>query len=189
MSDWYAFTWQALAWLCEGIEMIDRSAFTWQAFATLLAVVGATVVGWRQVGIAKLQAEISARQAKIAETNLRIQLLDRRSDCVNRMRDIHGEWLQDSQLSDESRAIFRQLLFDSELLYSKSVVAEIEKAVGGVFGSKIWANRSRQYGEQGQEERANAMREKSFAEEDKVMEVMPELLNKLKAQTRVEDWD
>jgi hypothetical protein len=45
---------------------ISMDSFTWQVAATFCAAAGAVAVGWRQVGIARLQADISKSSMEIA---------------------------------------------------------------------------------------------------------------------------
>ena len=157
----------------------------WQAWATLatgiLAVGAAMWVGRRQL-------EIQKQQTKLAETNLRIQLLEQRSKCISQMREVVSEWSREARLSPESMTKFQFAFQEAELLFSKATAAEMETAMNGLFWTEHWQRRSRQYHELGKETKASETLEKSFLEDDKVFEIMPVLLNKLKDESRVSDW-
>ena len=159
--------------------------FTWEAFATLLTglavVLGATVVGLRQT-------RILSRQIRLSETNLRIELLDRRANCISKMREIVSEWTRDARLSPESWSKFQAAFFDAELLFSKQLVAEMDQALGSLFWKEHWERRARDYFDRGNEEKANQKLEDSFREDDKVFAVMPQLLLKMNGESRTVDW-
>lgn len=69
-------------------------SFTWEAFATLFtgvaAVVGATVIGWRQSQIMAKQTAISEKQAEIEKLNHRSEQFDRRM----KVYETAVEWLR-----------------------------------------------------------------------------------------------
>ena len=160
--------------------------FSWEAFATLLtglaAVGGATIIG-------SMQTRILSRQLRFAETNLRIGLLDRRANCISRMREVVAEWTRDARLSPESWSKFQSAFFDAELLFSKQLVAEMDQALGSLFWKEHWERRAQDYFNRGNEEKGRQKLEDSFVEDDKVFAVMPQLLAKMNAESRTADWD
>lgn len=62
---------------------------SWEAAATFVAVVGASVVGWRQVGIARQQANIQAEQAAIDARLASIEELKLRSEQFDRRMSVY----------------------------------------------------------------------------------------------------
>lgn len=64
----------------------------------------------------------------------------------------------------------------------------MEEALGGLFWTEHWQKRSSYYYKQGKDDKATEFLEKSFAEDDKVFQIMPKLLEKLKNESRVSDW-
>ena len=166
--------------------------FPWEALATLLtglmAVVGAVIVGRRQLLISDKQTEILDRQTRLQETSIRVDLLDRREACVDMLREIVQEWSQNSTLSDEKWKLFHNLLQRAQLLYPQALVQEIIAAVDGLFWEKHWLARAQQYREKGDEATGMEKMDQSFEEGDKVMRIMPTLLDKLIAHSRVADW-
>jgi hypothetical protein len=182
-----------LSSFCAAVEWLPIS---WEAIATFatggLAVIGATVVGWRQGTISKttrdLQKQIADDDLKIRQQSLRIELLDQRSKCVSAMREIVGNWNRDMSLSDDNSQKFQTLLWDAQLLFPPEVVAKIKQAVEGTFWSDVWAKRSQYYHKIGDAERGKAKLEQSYHEEDKAMAVMPDLVDMLVEHTRVGGW-
>ena len=164
-------------------ELVSPS---WEAVATLIAGASAVFAAWR---IGTKQTEIQQFQIKLTETNLRIQLLERRRECINKMREVHSEWMRDARISTERWNQFRDVFFEAELLFSKQLVEEIDSTLGALFMTEHLQRRARHYHERDQAEKANEKLEESFAEDDKVFELMPNLLSKLKEQTRVAEWD
>lgn len=161
------------------------SDFSWEAFAAIftgsIAVMGAVWVGLKQT-------KILAQQSFLTETNLRIQLLERRSACIEQMREVVSEWQRDARLSPESMVKFQRAFQDGELLFSRAIAAEMEEALGGLFMTAHWQRRSQYYYERGKETDGTLALEKSFAEDNKIFAIMPKLLEKLKAESRVSGW-
>ena len=166
--------------------------FSWEAFAALFtgiaAVGGAIYIGKRQTKIAERQTEILNRQTLLAEQELRIQLLEKRSACVAAMREITGAWNVNARFSNDEHEKFRQLLWDAQILYPSAVADKIKQAAEGTFWSQVLYNRAQHYHEMGKTDRADQKLAESFAEVDKAMEVMPDLINDLIEHTRVAGW-
>jgi len=83
-------------------------SFSWEAFATLFtgvaAVVGASIIGWRQSEIMAKQTAIAERQAEIEKLSHRSEQFDRRlkvyETAVEWLREFwqHGEAAKDNDL-------------------------------------------------------------------------------------------
>jgi hypothetical protein len=166
--------------------------FSWEAFAALVtgiaAVGGAIYIGKRQTKIAERQTEILNRQTLLSEQELRIQLLEKRAACVAAMRELVGEWNRRSRLSKEDINKFRRLSWDAQLLYPPEIAKKIDQAFSGTFWSKHYGEQANNLAKAGQSDRAMKHLEMSFEEEDKAMEVMPDLINDLVEHTRVAGW-
>ncbi len=160
--------------------------FSWEAFATLttgvLAVGVAAWVGFNQV---KLQR----RQTKLIENDLKIQLLEKRSKCVESMRKISSAWIAHMKLTDEEWLNFHALFREAELLFPPDVTKNLDQALSGIFWAKQHFKRSSQYYERGDTKQAEHRMDDAFAEEDKVMKIMPTLLNELIDHTRIDAWE
>ena len=115
-------------------------------------------------------------------------MLERRSKCIAEMREIHAEWFRDSRLSEETWSRFREVFWEAELIFSKSLSKEIDETLGALFWMERWYQRAQHYEKLGNNELAAKKVRQSFEEDDKVMRLMPTLLDKLKDQTRVADW-
>jgi hypothetical protein len=148
----------------------------------ILAVGAASWVGWNQLQLQK-------RQTRLIENDLKIQLLEKRSACVKSMREIHYAWGREMHLSDDDWTKFYSLSQDAILLYPKKVTQKLDKAVDGIFWAKQHYRRSQILNDRGEQNLATEKLEKSSAEEDKVMKIMPEILDELIANTRVDAWE
>ena len=153
----------------------------WDAIATVVvglpAVIFASLIG-------RKQNKILDSQNRLSDTNLRINLLDRRSACIAKMRRIHGEWISNARLSQESWNEFREVFWESELVFSEALSHELDQSLGSLFFSEIWQKRSIYYHSKGLTEKAEEKLELSFKEDDKVFKIMPHILNKMIAEAR-----
>ena len=165
--------------------MIHWHQLSWEAFATfstgILAVGGAIFIGLKQT---KLQHA----QMQILETQVRIALFEERKACVDIMRRVYSQWMQNSTLSDEEWTEFRDVFQKSELLFSKSLSVEIEETITSTFWQRRHLARSHDLHQRGNEEDSIVYMRKSFEEDDKVFKLMPRLLEKMKHEARVSDW-
>jgi hypothetical protein len=164
---------------------------SWEAFAALFtgiaAVGGAIYVGKRQTKIAERQTDILNRQTILAEQELRIQLLEKCSDCVTAMRELVGKW-NITRLDGDDLDKFRKLSWQAELLYPPEIAEKVKTAFSGTFWSKHWGERANYLAELGESDRATKHLEMSFEEEDKAIKIMPDLINDLVEHTRVAGW-
>ena len=115
-------------------------------------------------------------------------MFERRSACITRMRDIHNTWMQNARLTKEQWLEFRSLYHESEMIFSRFLVAEIDASLDGLFWTEHWQKRSFDEHERGLSEKADEYLRKSFEEDDRVFKLMPNLLEKMKAEARVADW-
>lgn len=165
--------------------MIYWSHFSWEAFATLAAGLAAVGAAW---WVGRNQLEIQRRQLTLIENDLKIQLLEKRSVCVDAMRQISNAWHAQASLSDEEWARFRDLFHQAQLLYPNRVIQKLDNAVSGIFRAKLYHNRSMQYYQRSNDGKGEEFLESAFAAEDKVMKIMPDLLDELINHTRVDAW-
>jgi hypothetical protein len=86
--------------------------FSWEAFATLVTGLVAVGAAW-QVG--RNQIEIQKRQIKLTENDLKVQLLEKRSACIDEMREIADAWFRQASLSNEEWARFHTMFRQAEL--------------------------------------------------------------------------
>ncbi len=71
--------------------------FSWEAFATLVTSVLAVGAAWH---VGRNQLEIQRRQVKLTENDLKIQLLEKRTECIVAMREISDAWTANLELPD-----------------------------------------------------------------------------------------
>ena len=166
--------------------MVDVCAADWQAIATF--VTGGLAVG-AAVYVGRKQTEIQRRQTILIENDLKIQLLDKRSACVSSMRKIFYAWEQKIRLSEDEWKVFYALSQDVILLYPKELTQKLDDAMSGIFWANQKYEQARLEHNRGNPEKAKERREAAFAEEDKVMKIMPDLLPELIDYTRVDAWE
>ena len=171
--------------------------FSWESFAALFtgiaAVGGAIYIGKRQTKIAERQTELLAQQAasdlKLKLQTLRMKLLERRADCIQKMRRISAAWYTEAFIPDEQRQEFWALLEDAQLLYPDVIVDEIRKALDSSNRERWHNKRANEYGDRGDQQRSQAQLEISLKADDELFEIMPSLLDKMISHTRIFDWD
>ena len=135
------------------------------------------------------QTEIQRRQTALIENNLKVQLLEQRTQCVNDMREIHWGWMRNAKLSDEEKFKFHKLLEQAELLYPTKVSEKLRDAVNASFWSKHNMRRAFDLKKEGDEGRAKEKLEAAWTDDDKVFKLLPELLEDLINHTRVDAWE
>lgn len=168
------------------------SAFSWEAFAALatgiMAVIAATYIGKRQLILQENQLEILSRQTRLTENDLKIQLLEKRTECVIAMREIVNSWARDARLDDDQISQFLQLLRKAELLFPKNLTDKIDDAVMAAMATELFARRSQRCLDEGDEPTSQEFLEKSFEHEDKLFKIMPDLLREIVSQSRIDAW-
>lgn len=119
-----------------GNSFIQWCEFDWPSFATLAsglaAVIGAVVVGSKQVGIARRQADITDKQAdildrqvKLEEAKLRAELFQRRLTTFEATADfvLHIAALQGQDEKADARiSLFAEKMRESQYLFEDPAV-------------------------------------------------------------------
>lgn len=175
--------WQEISW----------SSFSWDAFATLAtglaAVFAAWRVGSRQIAILAEQQKFikeqsdQARDIKLQE--LRISLIDRRSECILIMRELTEVFYRDGRLDREQWPHLTRVLNSSKIIFPNEISDDIVNILSASFKSQQFFNRSRHYLEKGNQEKADEFLEKAFSEEDMLMQLMPKIVDRLEEYTRI----
>ncbi|MBC7496513.1 MAG: hypothetical protein H7243_05025 [Sphingomonadaceae bacterium] len=181
--------------------MIYWHEFTWEAFATivsalvaLVAVLAASVVGWRQTTILARQAEIQNASAKdarfatqanrlLAEQSFRLNLLSERRLVLERFRAIWTEWIREGNLSRESIEALRVLLHSAVLLYESDIADDLSLALDGL--SKHARFHARFRDESYDDATRKSWLEKSFEAEDIAIKSLDPLMKKMTERTKV----
>lgn len=109
---------------------MDSCIIDWQALATL-ATGGMAVCAALWVG--KKQTEIQRRQTQLAENDLKIQLLDRRFECMEGIRQFRSAFMSPTidgpRLSNQQSDDIRSTIRLAEFIFSASTVENIRKAL------------------------------------------------------------
>lgn len=176
---------------------INWSSFSWEAFATLTtglaAVFAAWRVGHRQLALLAEQQKFTVEQARQARDlkfqELRITLLDRRIECIKRMREIESDFLREAKVKSERLPDLTFLIHNCILIFPGSITQDLDKILTASILSRSHFERSRHYNSIQNEPKASEFLEKGFSEEDTVMALMPKMTERLIEFTRINDWD
>lgn len=172
---------------------INWSAFSWDAFATLATGLAAVFAAWRvgnrqvallaeQQNFVNQQAE-QAREIKLQE--LRISLIDRRSECIHIMRELTDVFFRNARLERDQWPNLTRVLNSSRLIFPIEISDDIGKILDSSFRSQQFFNRSTYYRTNGNDEKADEFLDKAFEEEDQLMQLMPKMVDRLEEYTRV----
>lgn len=122
---------------------ISMASFTWQVAATFCAAAGAVAVGWRQVGIARLQADIAKSAMEIAKAQSftarlaqRIALFEKRFAVYQAVQAYISLSLAESGLNisqgdqeyQQDRAKIAKARHQSYFLFSEKTQRSIDEA-------------------------------------------------------------
>lgn len=174
---------------------MEWQTLTWDAVATIvtgvLAVGAALFVGLKQTEIMRNQQSDLLKQNNmnlfLQQQSLRNDLLDRRSDCISRMRPLWGEYMTNARLSGESLELLKKVLWDSQLFFSVEISKKIEEVIQSQLLADHRLETAHRYHELGDPVIAAKWQDKGFASEDKVFEAIWKLLDEMIAETRLSD--
>lgn len=164
----------------------EATQLPWGAMATMFAGSAAVVAAW---WIGKRQTSILDRQSKIAEGDLKIQLFERRADCVSRMRILYTQYMRNGRFEPEELNELQKLMFDIQLLFPSEVVKAAEEMFDASSSSHWKGARAHYYHEAGKPDKAKQLLEESFKHDDTLFEGIPALFEELKEHTRLDVWD
>lgn len=105
------------------------------------------------------------------------------------MREINYAWMRNAKLSAEEMQTFHKLLEQTQLLFPPNVIQKLDGAVSATFWSAQHKQRAFDLHRSGNQAKADERLDQSWAEEDKVMKLLPELLHDLVDHTRVDAWE
>jgi hypothetical protein len=157
----------------------------WQAIATLITGFLAVGAAWK---VSDKQTAILRRQSKIAETDLKIQLLEQRSRCVREMRQISTTWQMHGQLNHDEWRRFHALLQDCQLIFPEDVWNRMSEAVSGVLRINELHDRHERYQGRHSDLAAEAL-DTAFAEEDKIIGMIPQIADDLVRHSKIDLWE
>lgn len=170
---------------------------TWDAVATLLtgfaAVGGAVFVGRKQVEITKLQTRIQQGQAdddrKLRQNELKLKLLDRRQECIRKIRHANIAFNTMVRLDDKQRNELYGAIRESELIFPPNMIDKLENTLTKIYKIPIAERIQSSRRQQGKETEADIKLEEVMAMEKEVFEALPDVLTSMIKLTRIEDWD
>ena len=162
------------------------ASIPWDAVATFGAGLMAVFAAWN---IGRRQNGILARQTIVAENDLKIQLFERRSACLNELRRLYYLHSTNGKLEIEDIRTFQELMFAAQVLFPIEIVSRFEETFSETHGAFQKHDRSQLYFKRGENERGEKFREEAWEHDDRVFKLLPELLEGLKAETRPDVWD
>ena len=106
-------------------------------------------MGLRQSKISAELKSLQAQQAKddlkLRKQSLRLELLERRSDSIQKMREVSNTFSIEGSISREQWFELRTVLHQAQLLYADDIVVDIEKAFTASMKSQHFAQRAENY--------------------------------------------
>lgn len=173
------------------------SSFSWEAFATLLTGLAAVIAAW-SIGRRQLKIQEQAqrfhetqttRDFELSTQTFRNELLDRRVDCITKIRSVSSAWSRNSRINDEEWQELIVAFQQAQLIFPKSISDSIGIALESSFRQRIHENRSQDLYKRGNQEKAQEHQEKAFEAEDQLMEAMLGLLDRMINATRIHDTE
>lgn len=109
-------------------------AMSWEAFAAIVAVIAAGIVGWRQAGISKRQAELQALDLKAALWDRRMAIYDATKSYLSYIvaekrvpeqsgRGLNPRWEEEAAIAND----FKHAVDRSRFLLSPEVFARLDR--------------------------------------------------------------
>lgn len=178
--EWLPLTWEAIATMLTGALAVGAAVYVGRKH---------TEIANRQADILAEQTKISERQTKLTENDLKIQLLERRSNCVQKMREIHNAWFTNACLSTDERRDFNQLITEVELIYPKNITEKLRETHKEIFRSSWKFSTANKFIEIGNKDRGDAMLKEASNHETKTFDLMPSLVDELIEHSRVDFWE
>jgi hypothetical protein len=172
---------------------IDWSSFSWQAFATLATGLAAVFAAWRvgnrQISLLAEQQKYikeqgdQARDIKLQE--LRIALVDRRSECIRIMIELNQVFIRDAGLGREQWPELTRVLNSSRLIFPMEISDDIKQILDASVKYQHYSERSIYYHRKKYLTKAGELSEKAQDEENKIFELMPTMVDRLEEYTRI----
>ena len=166
---------------------------TWDAVAvlatSLAAVFGAIFVGGKQAEITKLQVKIQKDQAeadkRIRENELKFSLLERRSLCINGLKELHVAFHSSQILSDEDRTKLFSLIQDAELIFEANLIEGLNEIRSNSIRVPSKHRLANSYYSQGNDQMGREALDAAFAMMDEIYERLPYLINSMINHSRI----
>jgi hypothetical protein len=167
---------------------------SWEAFATLvtgaIAVLAAWRVGLRQVDLianqTAIQREQGERDLQLREEELKIALLERRWEVIEKIRPLVTTWWQDGRLSHEDTRRLLSLSQAAELLFSNEIANDLFHFASGM-NQVLHAYRC---AEEANRTDDDAKRQKwlelAFSREDEIRPMFETILQRMTEQSRIQ---
>ena len=169
------------------------TAIPWEALATflagLMAVVGASIVAWRQGKILHAQVENERRQVdldrSLRETTIKLELLDRRSTVILGLRRLTSSFIANAKLERVEQAELYELITTAELIFPLSHSEQLHSILMDSNRISVKYRASDSARRQGDSEKADKKLDEALDLEQRVFEKLPEILKEMIKHTSV----
>ena len=170
---------------------------TWNDVATFLtgfaAVGGAVFVGRKQLQITKLQTAIQKDQAiddrKLRQQSIKLELLDRRQECISRLRKLDNQYKANASFTAEEFQILLEIIEQAILIFPADVTLDIGEIIFKENRKQSRLGYQARLRERGQEDEADRKLDEAFALESEVFDAIPKTLDRMVVVGRITDWD
>ncbi len=105
------------------------------------------------------------------------------------MREIHNAWIRALQLSDDEMQKFVKLVEQVQLLFPRSVTEKLKKAVDANHSAEFALNLAYDFQQSGKPNEAREKFIESNRKRKEVMKLMPEILEILVSQSKLDAWE
>jgi hypothetical protein len=111
-----------------------------------------------------------------------MELLERRADVLSKFRPLKFSWDRDAKLSHDEWKQLYHVSLEAQLLYPKSLTNELDEAMSEILRQNRNLDRL-------SEHESDYARQELRKAEDRLIAIMPSLLDKMISHTRIFDWD
>jgi hypothetical protein len=168
---------------------------TWDAVATFMtgmaAVIGAALIGLRQTKITEIQAKIQRDQLvhdQLFRSNeFRFQLLDRRSECIGKLKAINQAFHEKVELNGNDHETLFQTIRDAELIFQPDVIYGLRKVATKTLQIPVAYRAQRAAEDRGDSKKAQDWLDKVINHENAVFEALPALIESMISATRISE--
>lgn len=168
---------------------------TWDAVAVFVtgvaAMIGATIIGRKQAAIAELQANIQKMQvendSKLRSNSLKLELMEKRSEIIGRLREIYLAFNANVELSNEERQKLGQTIQNAELIFQADVIEglrEISSKAYRLRFKNLAANRAYSKNDTA---KGDEFLDEAIAIENEIFERLPALIDSMIEHSRLHD--
>ncbi len=118
-----------------------------------------------------------------------MQLLDKRTDCINKLKELDYIRYAEGRINDEHWHKLRDVLQSAILIFPRKSSKRLDTAADATWLMNWSQKRSEYYRQKRKETLAIEMQEKSWEQEDRAREALDGLVQELENIARIDFWD